>query len=105
MWAEVQDRMQTPWMSHKYTPDEIRAAVEAAEDWGTYVTAHVYNSAGVKRAIENGVKCIEHGNLMDETAMKLMEEKDVWLSPTGHRLHLSPKWIHRRSKGQARSGL
>jgi imidazolonepropionase-like amidohydrolase len=65
----------------QYTPDEIRAAVDAASDWNTYVTAHVYNSDGIIRAIENGVKCIEHGNLIDEEAMRLMKEKDIWLSP------------------------
>lgn len=65
----------------QYTDDEIKAAVEAAADWGTYVTAHVYNSAGIQRAIKNGVKCIEHGQLMDEETMKMMKEKDIWLSP------------------------
>ena len=39
------------------------------------------NSAGIRRAIENGVKCIEHGNLMDEAALQLMKDNDVWLSP------------------------
>ncbi|RLA60568.1 MAG: amidohydrolase family protein [Epsilonproteobacteria bacterium] len=65
----------------QYTSKEIKAAVNAAEDWGTYVMAHVYNSAGVQRAVENGVKCIEHGNLMDEAALQLMKDNDVWLSP------------------------
>lgn len=65
----------------QYTADEIRAAVEAAADWNTYVTAHVYNSDGILRAVENGVKCIEHGNLMNEEAMRAMMENDVWLSP------------------------
>lgn len=65
----------------QYTPDEIRAAVEAAADWGTYVAAHVYNVDGIRRAIENGVKTIEHGNLIDEPTMKLMKEKGIWLSP------------------------
>lgn len=65
----------------QYTSDEIRASVEAAEDWDTYVTAHVYNSSGAIRAAENGVKCIEHGNLMDERALQVMKEKDMWLSP------------------------
>ena len=65
----------------QYTADEIRAAVEAAADWGTYVMAHVYNTKGIRRAIENGVKCIEHGNLIDEPTMKLMKKKDIWLSP------------------------
>jgi imidazolonepropionase-like amidohydrolase len=65
----------------QYTNDEIRAAVEAAADWDTYVMAHVYNSKGIRRAIENGVKSIEHGNLVDEPTMKLMKEKGIWLSP------------------------
>lgn len=70
-----------PLDTTQYTADEIRAAVEAAKDWNTYVTAHVYNSAGIIRAVENGVKCIEHGNLMGEAAMKAMMKHDAWLSP------------------------
>ena len=70
-----------PLDTMQYTADEIRAAVEAAEDWNTYVTAHVYNSDGIIRAIENGVKSIEHGNLMNEEAMRAMKEADAWLSP------------------------
>ena len=65
----------------QYTEDEIRAAVEAASDWGTYVTAHVYNSDGIQRAIRAGVKSIEHGQLMDRETMQMMMENDVWLSP------------------------
>lgn len=65
----------------QFTDDEIKAAVEAAKDWNTYVLAHVYNSDGIKRAIEQGVKCIEHANLVDEKTMKLMKKHDVWLSP------------------------
>ena len=65
----------------QYSPDEIQAAVLAADDWGTYVSAHVYNTAGVRRAIDNGVKCIEHGQLMDEATLRYMQEKDIWLSP------------------------
>ena len=70
-----------PLDTTQYTDDEIRAAVEAAEDWNTYVTAHVYNPDGIRRAVENGVKCIEHGNLADEPTLKLMKDKGVWLSP------------------------
>lgn len=65
----------------EYTPDEIRAAVEAASDWGTYVLAHVYNSKGIQRAIDNGVKSIEHGNLIDEATLRHMKDKGIWLSP------------------------
>ncbi|WP_082688697.1 metal-dependent hydrolase family protein [Ruegeria marisrubri] len=70
-----------PLDTMQYTDDEIRAAVEAAEDWNTYVTAHVYNSDGILRALRNGVKSIEHGNLMDKEAMQAMIDADAWLSP------------------------
>lgn len=64
----------------QYTFDEMRAAVEAAEDWGTYVTVHAYTPRAIKRAVEAGVKCIEHGQLLDESTLQLMKRKDVWLS-------------------------
>jgi len=65
----------------EFTPEEIKAAVQAAEDYGTYVMAHVYNSNGIRRAVENGVKSIEHGQLLDEKTLRLMKKKDVSLSP------------------------
>lgn len=64
----------------QYTFDEMKAAVDAAEDWGTYVMVHAYTPRAVKRAIEAGVKSIEHGQMLDEETLKLMVEKDVWLS-------------------------
>jgi imidazolonepropionase-like amidohydrolase len=64
----------------QYTLDEMKAAVEAAEDWGTYVTVHAYTVRAVRRAIEAGVKSIEHGQLLDEATMKLLAKKGVWLS-------------------------
>jgi imidazolonepropionase-like amidohydrolase len=64
----------------QYTLDEMKAAVEAAEDWGTYVTVHAYTVRAVRRAIEAGVKCIEHGQLLDDKTLKLMARKDIWLS-------------------------
>lgn len=64
----------------QYTLDEMRAAVEAAEDWGTYVTVHAYTSRAVRRAVEAGVKCVEHGQLLDEETLKLLAEKNIWLS-------------------------
>ena len=54
-----------------FTEPELRAAVEAAEDWGTYVTVHAYTPASIARAIRAGVKCIEHGHLMDEETAAL----------------------------------
>jgi imidazolonepropionase-like amidohydrolase len=64
----------------EYTLDELNAAVNAASDWGTYVTVHAYTPRAVRRAIEAGVKCIEHGQLLDESTMQLLAEKDIWLS-------------------------
>src|SRR5215471_13926955 len=63
-----------------FTEPGLRAAVEAAENWGTYVTVHAYTPAAIKRAIAAGVKCIEHGQLMDESTGKLMAERGIWLS-------------------------
>ena len=63
-----------------FTEAELRAAVEAAENWGTYVTVHAFTPAAIQRSIAAGVKCIEHGFLMDEATAKLIAEKGVWLS-------------------------
>ena len=63
-----------------FTEPELRAAVEAAENWGTYVAAHAFTSAAIRGAIAAGVKCIEHGFLMDDATAKLIAEKGIWLS-------------------------
>jgi imidazolonepropionase-like amidohydrolase len=63
-----------------FTEPELRAAVEAAENWGTYVTVHAYMPDTIQRSIAAGVKCIEHGHLMDEASAKLMADKKIWLS-------------------------
>lgn len=64
----------------EFFEEEIHAAVKAAEDWGTYVMVHVYNSKGISRAITAGVKSIEHGHLIDEETMKMIADNDVLLS-------------------------
>jgi imidazolonepropionase-like amidohydrolase len=63
-----------------FTEEELRAAVQAAENWGTYITVHAYTPAAIQRAIAVGVKCLEHGHLMDEATARLMAEKGIWLS-------------------------
>jgi imidazolonepropionase-like amidohydrolase len=63
-----------------FTEEEVRAAVEAAGNWGTYVTVHAYTSVAIQRSIAAGVQCIEHGLLMDEATAQLMAEKGTWLS-------------------------
>lgn len=64
----------------QYTFDEMRAAVEAAEDWGTYVTVHAYTPRAVRRAVEAGVRVVEHGQLLDEDTLRVMADHEVWLS-------------------------
>lgn len=62
----------------QYTSAEIAAAVSAAENWGTYVTVHAYTPKAIRTAVEAGVKCLEHGQLIDEDTAKLVAEKGVW---------------------------
>jgi imidazolonepropionase-like amidohydrolase len=69
-----------PIESTQYTEAELRAAVEAAENWGTYVTVHAYTPRAIRQAIAAGVKCIEHGHLIDEPTAKLMADKGIWWS-------------------------
>jgi imidazolonepropionase-like amidohydrolase len=70
----------SPLDASTFTEAELRAAVEAAENWGTYVTVHAYTPVSIQRAIAAGVKCIEHGHLMDEQTARLIAEKGIWLS-------------------------
>ncbi len=63
-----------------FTEAELRAAVEAAENWGTYVCTHAYTTVAIQRSIAAGVRCIEHGHLMDDATARLMAEKGIWLS-------------------------
>jgi len=64
----------------QYTEPEFRAAVDAAENWGTYVAVHAYTPRAIKTAIRAGVRCIEHGHLMDEETARLIADNDIWLS-------------------------
>jgi imidazolonepropionase-like amidohydrolase len=64
----------------QYTEAEIRAAVEAADNWGTYVTVHAYTPKAIQTAIAAGVKCIDHGQLADDATAKLMADKSIWWS-------------------------
>src|ERR1700732_1951930 len=69
-----------PIESTQFTEPELRAAVEAAENWGTYVAVHAYTPAAIRQAIAAGVKCIEHGQLIDEPTAELLADKGIWWS-------------------------
>jgi len=64
----------------QYSVEELRAAVEAAEQWNTYVAVHAYTDAAVRNALEAGVKVIEHGHLLSEDTLKLLKKKGAFLS-------------------------
>ena len=64
----------------QYTVQELQAAAAAAENWGTYVTVHAYTPKALRQAIAAGVKCIDHGQLLDDATAKLMAEKGIWWS-------------------------
>ena len=72
--------MYDPLYTLQYSPRELLAAVDAAQDYGTYLATHVYTVAGIHRAVDAGVKSIEHGHLADEPTIALLAERDVWLS-------------------------
>ena len=64
----------------QYTPEEMRAIVAVATDWGSYACAHAYTPGGVRRCLEAGVLSIEHGHAIDDRTAALMAEKGAWLS-------------------------
>lgn len=64
----------------QYSVAELRAAVEAAAGWNTYVAVHAYTDTAVRNAVEAGVKVIEHGHMLSEDTLKLMKANDVYLS-------------------------
>ena len=66
----------------QYSAEEIRAVTEEAARRGSYVAAHAYSPEAVRHAVGNGVRSIEHGNLLDEATAALMAECGAFLVPT-----------------------
>lgn len=66
----------------QFTVEEIKAITETAADYGFHVAAHAHGDEGMRRAVEGGVKTIEHGTYMSEETMDLMKEKNCYLVPT-----------------------
>jgi len=64
----------------QFTEDEMRAAVEAAAAWNTYVIVHAYTPKAIQQAIRAGVRCIEHAQLTDEDTARLAAKEGVWWS-------------------------
>jgi len=64
----------------EYTLEELRAAVDTADNFGTYVMVHAYTPRSVRQALEAGVRCIDHGHLLDDATVELIAEKGAWWS-------------------------
>ncbi|MDP9100576.1 MAG: amidohydrolase family protein [Actinomycetota bacterium] len=89
----------------QFTVGEIAVAVEEAAARGTYVTVHAHNNAGIRNAVQAGVRCVEHGTDIDEPTAALMGEHDVAVVPTfavidqimtdAHKMDLDPSTLVR----------
>jgi imidazolonepropionase-like amidohydrolase len=66
----------------QYSAEEIRVATDEAGRRGSYVAAHAYSSEAIRHSVHNGVRSIEHGNLMDAETAALMAEHNAFLVPT-----------------------
>jgi imidazolonepropionase-like amidohydrolase len=69
-----------PLYVHEFLPEEIEAAVQAAEDYGTYVMVHVHSAGPIKRALKAGVRSLDHNSLADEEAIKMMADLGAHMS-------------------------
>ncbi|WP_122035404.1 amidohydrolase family protein [Aliivibrio sp. EL58] len=66
----------------QYTLDEMKAAVEAASDYGTYVAAHIHTADAMRRAAEAGVMSFEHATIMDDDIAKTIKDKGIFVIPS-----------------------
>lgn len=71
-----------PIDSIQYTPEEITAAVTEATHRGTYVAAHAYSPEAIAMAVENGVRSVEHANLIDRPTAALVASRGAYMVPT-----------------------
>lgn len=71
-----------PLRNPQYSPDEVAAACYEARVRGSYVAAHAYSPEAIIHSVANGVRTIEHGNLLDEESAALMAERAAYLVPT-----------------------
>ncbi|HVQ03789.1 MAG TPA: amidohydrolase family protein, partial [Burkholderiaceae bacterium] len=71
-----------PLEGTQFSLDELKAACEEAEAANLYAMAHAYSPRAVTRAVQAGVRSIEHGNLIDEATAKVMKTEGAFLVPT-----------------------
>ncbi|MEZ8279688.1 amidohydrolase family protein [Vibrio splendidus] len=66
----------------QFTSEEMKAAVDAASDYGTYVAVHIHTSDAMRRAAEAGVMSFEHATIMDDDIAEIIKEKGIWVIPS-----------------------
>jgi imidazolonepropionase-like amidohydrolase len=71
-----------PIWNLQYSAEEMRAIVEEAAGWRSYAMAHAYTPEAIRRAVDAGVRTIEHGNLIDRATAEHMQRKGAYLVPT-----------------------
>jgi imidazolonepropionase-like amidohydrolase len=71
-----------PVWNLQYSGEEVRAIVEEARAWHTYVMAHAYTPEAIRRSIDFGVRSIEHGNLIDRATAEHVAGADAFVVPT-----------------------
>lgn len=79
-----------------FSQEEIRAAVEEAENMGSYVSTHAQANRGIKLALKNGVKSIEHGFYLDDECIEIMLKNECYLVPTLSIMHTSKMFFQRQ---------
>jgi len=82
-----------------FSMDEIRAAVEEAENAGTYVSTHAQANRGIKNALKGGVKCIEHGFYLDDECIEIMLKNDCTYVPTLAIMHTAKLYFDAGQSG------
>lgn len=70
-----------PLPTVQFSEREMRAAVEAAEDYGTYVMAHLYTNPSMQRAARAGIRSFEHAHLLEEETAKIIKEQGIFIAP------------------------
>ncbi len=78
----------------QFYTDELEAIVATAQDYGMHVAAHAHGAEGMQRAIEAGVKSIEHGTYMTDDIMRLMKKRKTYYVPT----ILAGEWVSEKAK-------
>lgn len=69
-----------PLLGTQYTLEEMKAAVDVAKNWGTYVTIHAYTPESINQALDAGVKDVGHGQLLDKKTLLRMAKEGIFLS-------------------------